>query len=121
MAVPNPAEDERFLLQVITDGEENASRRYSHEQITQMLAKRQDSGAWTVRFLGSKGVREMANAWQIPLGNCGIINSEKEVMTSGLAANSAGAQIYYNSATRATANFGGTGTVVDFTQKEGDE
>lgn len=42
----------KAILVIVTDGQENASRRYSHSAITEMIKSRQAAG-WLVVFLGA--------------------------------------------------------------------
>jgi Mg-chelatase subunit ChlD len=43
--------DSRCILVVMTDGQENASREFSHDKITALIKARQERG-WLVTFLG---------------------------------------------------------------------
>lgn len=49
---------DRFLLLIITDGQENASTRYSASAIRQAITERQAGGLWTVAYQGCQ-----ADAW----------------------------------------------------------
>jgi Mg-chelatase subunit ChlD len=44
--------EDRVILAIMTDGEENASREYSTDAIRQILEQRQENG-WTVIYLGA--------------------------------------------------------------------
>lgn len=46
-------EDERVLLVVQTDGEENSSREYRLDTIRQMITEREAGGRWACLFLGA--------------------------------------------------------------------
>src|SRR5262249_52549006 len=43
--------DVKAVLVIMTDGQENASREFSHEKISALLKARQEQG-WLVTFLG---------------------------------------------------------------------
>lgn len=45
--------EHKVLCVVITDGEENASREYSHAQIKNLVEKRQNKDQWEFLFLGA--------------------------------------------------------------------
>ena len=44
---------ERAICVIVTDGEENSSRKYKKEQIKQLIQARQDSGKWAFIYLGA--------------------------------------------------------------------
>lgn len=46
------AKDGKAILVVVTDGQENASRKHTHESITAIIKTRQDKG-WLIVFLGA--------------------------------------------------------------------
>lgn len=50
--------DDRVLLVIQTDGEENSSREYKWEQIRDMLEAREKTGQWSIVYLG-----QGADAW----------------------------------------------------------
>jgi uncharacterized protein YegL len=48
-----PFGEERALIIVMTDGEENSSRRYSKDQAVKMIVDREAAGNWTFVYLGA--------------------------------------------------------------------
>lgn len=50
---------DKVILVIVTDGYENASRRYGKEEITARLARRQAAGNWTLVYMGAD-----QDAWQ---------------------------------------------------------
>jgi uncharacterized protein YegL len=48
-----PLGADRALIIVMTDGEENSSRRYTKEQVVRMIADREAAGNWTFVYLGA--------------------------------------------------------------------
>jgi uncharacterized protein YegL len=61
----HPFGEDRVLVIIMTDGEENASTHYDKPAIVQMIAERSDAGNWTFVYLGAD-----QDAWQhaAPLG-----------------------------------------------------
>jgi Mg-chelatase subunit ChlD len=51
--------DSKCILLVMTDGQENASREFTHEKITALIKARQERG-WLVTFLGDLALHDMA-------------------------------------------------------------
>jgi len=61
---------EKTIVAVLTDGEENASRKYNAFGIQQMLKEVQDEGKWEVLFLGANlDTAKFANSAGIKLSN----------------------------------------------------
>lgn len=52
-AVPELGADDRVLLVVQTDGQENSSREYTREGIAKMIKDREDAGKWAAIFMGA--------------------------------------------------------------------
>jgi len=69
-SVPDVNEkDVNFLVMVITDGQENASRKWSAQSLTKEIQLRQGTDRWTFTFRVPDGyARELANMG-IPAGN----------------------------------------------------
>lgn len=44
---------DRYLVCIMTDGEENASKEYTREQVFSMIKEREGRGNWTFTFLGA--------------------------------------------------------------------
>ena len=46
-------ENHRYLVIIISDGQENASREFSYENIAKMINKRRKNGRWTFSYIGA--------------------------------------------------------------------
>lgn len=58
------------LLTIITDGEENFSKKYNGSLIKELLKSKQDTGRWTVTFLGANvDINRISNDYNIPINN----------------------------------------------------
>lgn len=53
VAVPELGADDRVLLVVQTDGQENSSREYSRQGIAKMIKDREAGGKWAAIFMGA--------------------------------------------------------------------
>ena len=63
-------EDVAYLLVVISDGMENASQRYSWEQIAEMIQERKKSKVWTITYIGAnQDLSELSRRLKIDSGN----------------------------------------------------
>jgi uncharacterized protein YegL len=66
-------EDERpskVIVAVITDGEENASRKYTQDQVRSMIKRQEEVYNWSVLFLGSElNTADVAQSYGINAGN----------------------------------------------------
>lgn len=61
---------EKTIVAVLTDGQENASRKYNAFNVQQMLKEVQDEGKWEVLFLGANlDTAKFANSTGIKLNN----------------------------------------------------
>lgn len=68
--------DASFLVVVITDGQENASTQYDHDQIQNMIEEFEDSECGTVTFLGANiNVRQFVDDFGIKIGNAGVFTA----------------------------------------------
>jgi len=79
------SENSAFLLMIITDGEENSSRRYGYKQIKSLLDEMEATKRWTVTYYGSepKAITEQFN---IHSGNTMTFSADD--VASGLYARS---------------------------------
>jgi uncharacterized protein YegL len=62
LADKDKLEDERVLVLVMTDGQENSSRETTREQVQAIIKERTDRGTWTWAFIGEnpdRWVREL--------------------------------------------------------------
>lgn len=49
----SPQDDVAYLLIIFSDGEENASRKFSQKDIAERIQAVQDTGKWTVTYMGA--------------------------------------------------------------------
>jgi len=81
-------EDVSFLVLVVTDGQENASKKFNQRDVRELIDAGQRAGNWTFAFLVPKGGKETATRHGIPEGNVREWDSatakavEREVKTS---------------------------------------
>ncbi len=62
--------DVAFLVTVITDGQENHSKRFTQHKIATMIKELEDSGNWTFTYLGANhNVFEVSSALNFGAGN----------------------------------------------------
>ena len=60
----------RYVVVIISDGEENASRRYNYEVIASMIGVRQNTGRWTFAYVGAnQDLSEVSRRMHIPRQN----------------------------------------------------
>jgi len=50
--------NEKMLMLIITDGQENASREFSYDQVKKLIADKTELGNWTFTYIGA-----VADAW----------------------------------------------------------
>jgi len=75
------SENSAFLLMIITDGEENSSRRYGYKQIKSLLDEMEATKRWTVTYYGSEP-KAMQENFNIHSGNTMTFSAQD--MASGL-------------------------------------
>lgn len=65
-SVPDDA-DTRYVVVVVSDGMENASVRYGYEAIASMIGARQNTGRWTIAYVGAnQDLAEVGRRMHIP-------------------------------------------------------
>jgi uncharacterized protein YegL len=52
-AIPEDDRPGKVILAILTDGEENSSREYKHDQILGMLKEQQDKYSWEIVYFGA--------------------------------------------------------------------
>ena len=63
-------ENNRYLVIIISDGQENSSREFSYENIAKMINKRQNNGRWTFSYIGAnQDLSQVAESMGIHKGN----------------------------------------------------
>jgi hypothetical protein len=77
------SENSAFLLMIITDGEENSSRRYGYKQIKSLLDEMEATKRWTITYYGSEP-KAMQENFHIHAGNTMTFNAQD--MASGVYA-----------------------------------
>lgn len=58
-----------FLLELLTDGEENQSRRWNAQQVKREIEARKRTGQWTVTVMGPKGSVDLFRSLGVDVGN----------------------------------------------------
>ena len=90
--------DWSVLLNIITDGEENRSRKFRKMDIAEKVRSVEGTGRWTVTYLGDARVdlTKIQEDYGIRAGNMrGAVMDSMVGATKGLAANSAGTRAFY--------------------------
>jgi hypothetical protein len=60
----------RYMVVIISDGEENASSRYDYRAIASMIRARQNTGRWTFAYVGAnQDLSEVSRRMHIPRQN----------------------------------------------------
>lgn len=63
-------DEDRALVIIMTDGEENSSKEFNREQIFNLIAEKEQSGNWTFTYLGANQDSWLAGeSIHIPKGN----------------------------------------------------
>lgn len=63
-------EQTRYLVIIITDGEENDSKEFTYERIAEMIQKRQQTGRWTFSYMGAnQDLSDLSKRLNIPKSN----------------------------------------------------
>jgi len=70
------SENSSFLLMIITDGEENSSRRYGYKQIKSLLDEMEATKRWTVTYYGSEP-KAMTENFNIHSGNTMVFDASQ--------------------------------------------
>lgn len=70
-----------FLVIVLTDGQENASREFTGSQIADRISSLQATGRWTITFVGAQfNPRDLAATRDLSVGNMAKTASVEEAM-----------------------------------------
>lgn len=74
-------EDTSFLIIIISDGEENSSRRFSQNDIAERVQELQDSKRWTFTYLGAnQDLADISKHLNIHIGNTAWFDSSHDGM-----------------------------------------
>lgn len=77
-------DDTGFLVTVISDGEENASRTISRGETSKLIKDLEATGKWTFNFmLANQDIHKFADLMNIPLGNVAAFAATSDGMTKG--------------------------------------
>lgn len=74
-------ENVNVLVSIFTDGEENTSREYSHQQIADMIDGLSKTGKWVFTFIGCGGiqaVQQVAKSYNFSASNVAAYDGSKE-------------------------------------------
>lgn len=97
LAVPVGDEDDvSYLVNVVTDGEENASRKFNQKSLKKLMSDVQKTDLWTLTFLvppGNSGT--LVKTFNIPDGNVMEWESSSRGVTKYAAANQSGLKNYF--------------------------
>jgi len=113
-------EDTAYLVVILSDGMENASRVYTAHGVASLLRDRQKTGRWTIVYLGAnQDLTKVVNDLHIPAANAAIYTSTDSGTRAAMAGSRIGVQSYMASrATGQTASadfFQTGGASADFT------
>jgi len=90
-----------FVITVITDGEENASRKYTPAQVSQMIKDVQATKRWTLTYLcTSTDLTKISEQLNVPIGNVCSYTPTSSGIYGASASNSAGLASYKSSRSR---------------------
>lgn len=88
-----------FLINIISDGEENASRHYDSATLRTMISACQETKRWTFAYMGCSEsyLKEVAKSTNIPISNMAVWDSSNTVSAShGLASKNLRSRSYYS-------------------------
>lgn len=78
-------ENTSFLMEVLTDGKENQSRKWNAHQIKREIEARKRTGQWTVTVMGPKGSVNLFQNLGVEVGNIAQFNVNSEVSRKGVS------------------------------------
>lgn len=86
-ALPEQERPSKVIVVTITDGMENASRKYNLEQIAAMIKEQRDKYNWDFVFLGAnQDAVKTAGAMQIPIASAMSYSASPEGIKNSMAA-----------------------------------
>ncbi len=91
----NETDDTAYLVTVISDGFENASRMISQEQISNMIKDLEKKGNWTFAFmLANQDIHQFVKTMGVSSGNVAAFSSTAQGMITGSYVMTAGNSSY---------------------------
>lgn len=119
-ALPEASDkDCAFLVMIITDGEENQSKKYTGYTIADRIKLLQATGKWTFTFMGANvDVEKMSKSLNILKGNATAFTPTMDGMLSAASMNSSAIASYLNTRTigaHAPSELYGQGNTVSIT------
>jgi len=106
-----------YLLLIISDGQENSSRKVNASQLAERLKSLQATERWTITYLGSnQDLTKVAKELNIPMGNMRLYTSSQLGTVKGLAASANSVGDYMGMRSRglcSTDAFAGQAGVID--------
>jgi Mg-chelatase subunit ChlD len=73
-----------FLLEILTDGEENISSRWTIHQLKREIEARKRTGQWTVTVMGPKGSIDLFKSMGVEVGNIAQFNANSAQSRGGV-------------------------------------
>jgi uncharacterized protein YegL len=98
----------KVIVLIVTDGEENSSKEFTHEQIKEMVKRQQDIYSWQFLFFG-------ANIDSFDVGQSIGVNIK---YTADFSANGVGVHRLYNVINCATTSYRSTGEITESYKKD---
>jgi hypothetical protein len=72
-------EDTRYLVLVISDGQENDSKTHTYESVAELIQKRRATGRWTFSYMGAnQDLGVIAERMSIPRSNIAAYSADSE-------------------------------------------
>lgn len=114
-------EDTSYLVVVLSDGEENASREVTHEVLAEEIKRLQDKGNWQFNYiLANIDIKAVSNTLHAKAGNVIAYNSTAKGTSATFDTMAESLVSYTNTRSVTMSNLMGT-TVTGFTQEQQDK
>ena len=84
------------LLVILTDGEENSSKRFSHKKVKSLIDDLNANNKWTFTFMGTENALDQAVDIGIAAGNMVAFDNTVKGMSAATNTMSVGLRSYYN-------------------------
>jgi uncharacterized protein YegL len=78
-------ENTSFLIELLTDGEENQSRRWNPQQLKREIEARKETGQWTITVMGPKGSINIFQNLGVDVGNIAQFNANSVQSRGGVS------------------------------------